>query len=419
MEFLQRKPRMKVYETGLKKTCGQWPAFARDNGAVVFFADNFNNVIQPATSASLCNKFKNVPRDKDYLTIQISALCELLHENHSLPGQALVTATGLQWHSSAHLFKPCPKSGIRPTRQVSCGCDRIQQFSSRRRNAKIELPNPLPKYGAAIFGRGSAHVASKSGQLQSPSKRPVSAHGPGMQDSSVPVLETSYLRTEVETSPYPEHLDPVDLAPSPSDTYACTALRHDVDMADVGYDISLSTGQGYFQESQIETDVSGLFTRGTSQSSRTNMTGFTDERFNTLSSESSYSNHAGRNQGRMAVDSSYDHSGDLPNRNEDFVFQPNGLRNDYSNPNSHPPDRVMFNQAWNPAVTETMISSGPHIQNQEFLQIPAARQASISFGGKYEALNQNPSPAETLADTSSNKTIFKGIVVGVYKCHGK
>ena len=176
-------------------------------------------------------------------------------------------------------------------------------------------------------------------------------------------------------------------------------------MADVGYDISLSTGQGYFQESQIETDVSGLFTRGTSQSSRTNMTGFTDERFNTLSSESSYSNHAGRNQGRMAVDSSYDHSGDLPNRNEDFVFQPNGLRNDYSNPNSHPPDRVMFNQAWNPAVTETMISSGPHIQNQEFLQIPAARQASISFGGKYEALNQNPSPAETLADTSSNKIL--------------
>lgn len=402
MEFLQRKPRMKVHETGLRKTCGQWPAFARDNGAVVFFADNFNDIIQPAMSASLCNKFKNVPRDKDYLTIQTSTLRELLHENHSLPSQALVTGTGLQWQSSAHLFEPCPKSGIRPTRQVSCRCDRIQQFSSRRRNAKIELPNPLPKYGAAIFGRGSAHTASKSGQLQSPSKRPVSAGGSGMQGSSVPVLETSYLGTGVEASSYPEHLDPVNLAPSPSDTYACTAPCHDVDMTDAGYDISLSAGQGYSQESQIETEVSSLFTRGTSRSSRTNITGFTDERFNPLSSESSYSNHANRNQGRMAVDSSYDRSGD---RNEDFVFQPNGLRNDYINPNSHLLGRVTFNQAWNPAVTEAMIDSGPQIQHQEFLQTPAARQAFNSFGGKYEVLNQNPSPAETLADASSKKTL--------------
>jgi hypothetical protein len=163
MEFLHRKPRMKVHETGLRKTCGQWPAFARDNGAVVFFADNFNDIIQPATSASLCNKFKNVPRDKDYLTIQTSTLRELLHENHSLPSQALVTGTGLQWQSSAHLFEPCPKSGIRPTRQVSCRCDRIQQFSSRRRNAKMELPNPLPKYGAAIFGRRSSRRTYRTG----------------------------------------------------------------------------------------------------------------------------------------------------------------------------------------------------------------------------------------------------------------
>lgn len=197
----------------------------------------------------------------------------------------------------------------------------------------------------------------------------------------------------------------MDLAPSPSDTYACTAFCHDVDMADAGYNISLSAGQGYFQESQIETEASSLFTRGTSQSSRTNVTGFTDEKFNPFSSESSYSNHADRNQGRIAVDSSYDHLGDLPNRNEDFVFQPNGLRNDYINPDSHPPGLVTFNQAWNPAVTEAMIGSGPQIQHQEFLQMPAARQAFNSFGGKYEALNQNPIPAETLADASSKKTL--------------
>ena len=78
VEFLQRKHRMKVHETELRKTCGQRPAFARDNGAVVFFADNFNDVIQPATSASLCNKFKNVPQDKDYLTIQTSTLYKLV-----------------------------------------------------------------------------------------------------------------------------------------------------------------------------------------------------------------------------------------------------------------------------------------------------------------------------------------------------
>ena len=153
MEFLNHKPRMEIYEAELRKTCGQWPAFARDNGAVIFFADNFNNVIQPATSAGVCNTFMNVPQDKDYLTIQVSTLCKILRENHSLPDQALVTATGLQWQISAHLFELCPKSGISSTRQDSCRCDRIQQFSSRSRNAKIELPDPLPQYGAAIFGR--------------------------------------------------------------------------------------------------------------------------------------------------------------------------------------------------------------------------------------------------------------------------
>jgi hypothetical protein len=154
MDLVQKKRKMLIKEAELRKTCGQWPEFAREIGAVILFGSNFGEVLQPAQSFKLCPTFRTVPQGKDYLVVETSTLQMLFAEQGSLETQQQLTAAGTQWHRSTHLFEACPPMG--GGNIGVCQCERIQEFIPKNAFGRIRAPGRLENSGAVIFGHGSS-----------------------------------------------------------------------------------------------------------------------------------------------------------------------------------------------------------------------------------------------------------------------
>ena len=158
MELIQKKHKMQVKEAELRKTCGNWPDYARDINAVVLFGTNFGEPLQPRQSVALCRKYRAVPMGKDYLAVEVSSLQSLYSENGSLTDQMQITATGMQWNRSKHLFESCPPIKARGkgnTRDL-CHCERIQEFVPKGVFGSVRRPGQLSDHGAVIFGQGTS-----------------------------------------------------------------------------------------------------------------------------------------------------------------------------------------------------------------------------------------------------------------------
>jgi hypothetical protein len=154
MDLVQKKRKMLIKEAELRKTCGQWPDFAREIGAVILFGSNFGDVLQPTQPFKLCPTFSRVPQGKDYLAVETSTLQMLFSEHGSQETQQQLTAAGTQWHRSTHLFDACPP--MKGAKAGLCKCDRIQEFISKNAFGRIRAPGRLENSGAVIFGHGSS-----------------------------------------------------------------------------------------------------------------------------------------------------------------------------------------------------------------------------------------------------------------------
>jgi hypothetical protein len=153
MDLVQRKLKPELRETELRRTCGQWPEFAHDIGAVILFGTGFREVFQPKEASHLCQAFRRVPKDKHYLAVEISALQTLYWENGSGKDQERLTSTGIRWQRSTHIFEPCPQAG--GNKKGACKCERIQEFAPQRALGKVRKPGSLGDDGAVIFGKGN------------------------------------------------------------------------------------------------------------------------------------------------------------------------------------------------------------------------------------------------------------------------
>jgi hypothetical protein len=155
MELVQRKHRVQLKEAELRKTCGNWPDYARDISAVILFGTNFGEVFQPASTTRLCQAMITAPKQKDYLIVEVSTLSDLYTEHGSLQDQSQITATGMRWHRSQELFEFCQQHKSRG--KEYCKCERIQQFVPKEYFGSVKQPGAIGNSGAAIFGQGTAH----------------------------------------------------------------------------------------------------------------------------------------------------------------------------------------------------------------------------------------------------------------------
>jgi len=163
MDLVGKKLNMELKCVELRRTCGHWPEFAQDIDAVVFFGAGFGEVFLPQNSATLCPKFNMVPREKDYLAIEVLTLETLYERSGSSEDQNHLTSTGIRWQRSINVFESCPKQ--KRNSRNPCKCDRIQEFAPHRALGKVRKPGKLSQTGAVIFGKGKSqwleHLTSR------------------------------------------------------------------------------------------------------------------------------------------------------------------------------------------------------------------------------------------------------------------
>ena len=158
MELVQKKHRFQMKEAELRKTCGNWPEYARDINAVILFGTGFGELIQPSSTVGLCRKFSTLPKNKDYLAVEVLSLQKLYSENGSFKDQIQITANGMRWNRSKHLFESCPPAKTRKKEydRDQCSCERIQEFVPRGAFGSVRRPGSLCDRGAVIFGQGTS-----------------------------------------------------------------------------------------------------------------------------------------------------------------------------------------------------------------------------------------------------------------------
>ena len=156
MDLIEKRPTMFIKETELESTCGKWPTFARQNGALILLGEQFGEVFRPSlrnSNCQLCPTFRTMPRGKDFLSIEVSTLQQMYIRQGSRQTQQKLTAYGMQWKRSSHLFESCPlMKRSRFKKGAVCTCLRIQEFALM--NASRQPPGPLEHatMGVALFG---------------------------------------------------------------------------------------------------------------------------------------------------------------------------------------------------------------------------------------------------------------------------
>jgi hypothetical protein len=134
-----------------RKSCGGWINFAQEIKAIVLFANGFQDVIEPVKdSTGLCRRWKQVPKDKDYLAAGVHILNTLYKGAGYQTTKEYLTNNDHQWHRGRMVFEKCPSNA-----SVTCNCDRLQQIIRKKRKVSGGVtPLDLQKdQGAVIFGQ--------------------------------------------------------------------------------------------------------------------------------------------------------------------------------------------------------------------------------------------------------------------------
>jgi len=153
MDIVSQKSPMRLKETVVSKSAGNWTEFAQDIDAIVLFASGFQDLIIPRSinERQLCRSWSKVPTEKDYLTTTVQMLETLYEQAGSMQNRKYLTSTHLQWHRGPKLFEECDQ---RPS--GGCKCDRVQQIlKGSTKLGAIRHPGPLPAHGAVVFGKPS------------------------------------------------------------------------------------------------------------------------------------------------------------------------------------------------------------------------------------------------------------------------
>ena len=149
MDIVQGKNPLRPRVAILKSSGRGWVDFTRSIHAINLLGRGFGELIKPANDANdLCRYWKNVPKDKDYLTASISTLREICTKYGDSDVDPPELVQGICWHKADKLFESCE---CKPGRK-STTCDRVQVLLPRSIGLK-KHPHPFNnRNGAVIFG---------------------------------------------------------------------------------------------------------------------------------------------------------------------------------------------------------------------------------------------------------------------------
>ena len=151
---------MKQKKQILQKTAGRWVDLVNDVDAVVLFASGLGDIIKPKPgSAGLCQKWRHLPKEKDYLAVCVSMLKLFYAKSGHRQDREYLTSAKLQWHQESMLFEQCAD-----VTSDHCDCDRLQQvFRSSSSTFGLKLPpKKLEANGCVVFGQAKHPLKSTS-----------------------------------------------------------------------------------------------------------------------------------------------------------------------------------------------------------------------------------------------------------------
>ena len=159
LDIVRHKTELELRHEQLKPSCGEWPELMRQLNAVVLYGGFFQDVFEPSHSTGMCLELQKMPRDKDYLAMQVSTLNRLYYESGTLSDDhdsARITSKGAKLCPSKYLFDPCPDcaGGTISTSNNGdcCTRDRIQYLDFKSDKKIAKLPG-LGDTGAIIIGK--------------------------------------------------------------------------------------------------------------------------------------------------------------------------------------------------------------------------------------------------------------------------
>ncbi|KAN0102019.1 hypothetical protein V8E51_012529 [Hyaloscypha variabilis] len=151
MDLVDEISPLHLKETSIEKTCGGWINFAQRIDAIILFASGFEDIIEPAKGSTngLCDRWKRVPKHKDYLVAGVPILNTIYERAGRLVMKENLTSHYRQRHRDHILFENC-----RSNENTSCNCDRLQQIESKERmgSGSVMFLGPAERRGAVIFG---------------------------------------------------------------------------------------------------------------------------------------------------------------------------------------------------------------------------------------------------------------------------
>jgi hypothetical protein len=127
--------------------CGAWPTLACDLHAVILLGQNFQELLLPCDTVSLCPNFQRLPSERSYLAVEVTKIKELLRRNSEDGYEKRLTASNIMWVTSEDVFQPC-----KWVNGEKCSCRRVQQLSKTHKGCKPENFSELYADGAIIFG---------------------------------------------------------------------------------------------------------------------------------------------------------------------------------------------------------------------------------------------------------------------------
>jgi hypothetical protein len=145
MELVTRDPRSMIKKPAISGFKGNWSGLVDDPNMVVLLCRGLDEVIVPKTETQkLCNTWKSVPTEQDYLTARVKCVMQL-SKRFPEPDSCSKLGHSLFWQPSHETtpFADCSHDGHSP-------CHRAQELV--RRCSRPQSINTLEQEGAIVFG---------------------------------------------------------------------------------------------------------------------------------------------------------------------------------------------------------------------------------------------------------------------------
>jgi len=147
MALVERASDLQPMKVEPADECGAWPTLACDLHAIILLGQNFQEILLPCDTASLCPTFQKLPSERSYLAVEVTKIKELLRKNSKDDCGKRLTASNIMWVASGDVFQPCKWAN-----EEKCSCSRVQQLSKTHKDSKSESFGELRTDGAIIFG---------------------------------------------------------------------------------------------------------------------------------------------------------------------------------------------------------------------------------------------------------------------------